>query len=344
MKKSILAMIIGSLFFLLFGFYMMVQAQSFEIIDIGEGRCPRFSPDSKKIGFFSQGWLCLANSDGSGDIQKIAPVKALDFKWMSDSTLIYWSQDFRTKERIIATVNLKGEVSSLVSGGEQALIEFPPVILPDGTVGFYKSEGGKEPRIFELIKEGTLTPDSALKQLRVQIGFAGPNVMYGDIWLVSVDGIIKERITTNKRFTFPQLSPNGEKILTSKIPGADPYLGQGAYVVDLNGQETFIGDEDIWTPVTDSTGKIHHYSIEASVGLLAEWSPDGSKIVYMYQKTNEEDIVGSDLVIKNADGTGRFQIKTQDEMEMEPVWAPDGNMIACETYKTNKITIFKLNF
>jgi len=80
MKKRIFTMIISILFFLLFRFYMMVQAQSFEIIDIGEGRCPRFTPDSKKIGFLSQGWLYVANSDGSGGIQKIAPVKALDFK------------------------------------------------------------------------------------------------------------------------------------------------------------------------------------------------------------------------------------------------------------------------
>ena len=98
MKKRIFAMILGSWCFLLFVFYMMIQAQSFEIIDIGEGRCPRFAPDSKKIGFLSQGWLCLANSDGTGEIHTIASVKALDFKWMSDSTLIYWSQDFRTKD------------------------------------------------------------------------------------------------------------------------------------------------------------------------------------------------------------------------------------------------------
>lgn len=344
MKKRIFAMILGSLCFLLFVFYMMIQAQSFEIIDIGEGRCPRFAPDSKKIGFLSQGWICLANSDGTGEIQTIASVKALDFKWISDSTLIYWSQDFRTKERTMATVNLKGEVSSLVRGGEQALIEFPPVILPDGTVGFYKRETEEGPRIFEVIKEGLLSPDSALKQLRVQIGFAGPNVMYGDIWLVSVDGAIKKRITTNKRFAFPELSPDRRKILAHKIPGEDQYLGQGDYVIDIDGQETYIGDEDIWTPVTDSSGKISYYSIEASVGLPTKWSPDGSKIVYMYQKTKEEDIVGSDLVIKNADGTERLQFETPYEMEMEPVWSPDGTMIACETYKTNKIRIFKLNF
>lgn len=113
-------------------------------------------------------------------------------------------------------------------------------------------------------------------------------------------------------------------------------------MIDLNGVETYIGDPDIWIPVYDSTGKILYHNIESSVGYLSKWSPDGTKIVYMYGRNDYEDLGASDIVIKNADGTGRFQIKTSDEMELEPVWSPDGKMIACETYRTNKIRIFKL--
>jgi Tol biopolymer transport system component len=313
----------------------------FEIIDIGTGRAPRFSPDSKKIAFLSGGWLCLANSDGTGGIQKIEPLNALDFQWMDDSTLIYWSQDFQTKERIIGTVKLKGEKNILASGEGRIQVEAPPVFLPDGTIGFYKKGSGGE-KTFKVVKEGTLPPDSALKQLQAKIAFENSFVMYGDIWLVSVDGTIKKRVTTNKRFSFPELSPDGQKILAGKTPNGDPYLGQGAYVIDLKGVEVYIGDPDVWIPVYDSTGKILYQDIEGSVGSLSKWSPDGTKIVYMYQKTNYEDLGASDIVIKNADGTGRFQIETPDEMEEEPVWSPDGTMIACQTYRTNKIRIFKL--
>ncbi len=317
------------------------KISGFEIIDIGTGRAPRFSPDSKKIAFLSGGWLCLANSDGTGQIQNIAPVKALDFQWVDDSTLIYWWQDSQKRTRTVAVVNLKGEVTFSITGEEQTLIEFPPVFLPDGTVGFYKNDESGS-RIFKSIRNGKVAPDSVLKQLRAQIAFDNPLAMYGDIWLVSVDGTIKKRITTNKRFDFPELSPNGKKILAHKIPGADPYLGQGAYVIDLEGNENYIGDEDVRIPVHDSTGKILYHNTEGSVGLLSKWSPDGTKIVYMYQRNDYEDLGASDIVIKNADGTGRFQIKTSDEMELEPVWSPDGKMIACETYRTNKIRIFKL--
>jgi Tol biopolymer transport system component len=354
-KKRLIIALIGLVLFLAL-VYVMVQSQQskksnltvrtpskisgFEIIDIGTGRAPRFSPDSKKIAFLSGGWFCLANSDGTGEIQKIAPVKALDYQWMDDSTLIYWSQDSQKRTRALAVVNLKGEVTFSITGEEQTLIEFPPVFLPDGTVGFYRNEKSGS-RIFKSIRNGKVAPDSALKQLRAQIAFAGPNVMHGDIWLVSIDGTIKKKITNNKKFAFPQLSPDGKKILASKVPNGDPYLGGGGYVVDLNGNETYIGDPDRKIRVTDSTGVVFYVNEN---GCDEKWSPDGSKIMYVYARTapKVEDIDASDIVIKNADGTGRFQIETLDEMEEEPVWSPDGTMIACQTYKTNKIRIFKL--
>jgi Tol biopolymer transport system component len=355
-KRLILALIV--LVLLLALVYVMVQSQQskksnltvrtpskisgFEIIDIGTGRAPRFSPNSKKIAFLSGGWLCLANSDGTGGIQKIAPVKALDFQWMDDSTLIYWLQELQTNEEIVSKISLKGEKSTLTSNEEQAKIETHPIFLPDGTIGFYKKGMTEGTKTFKVVKVGTLPPDSALKQLQAKIAFENSFVMYGDIWLVSVDGTIKKRITNNKRFSFPELSPDGKKILSHKIPGVDPYLGQGDYIIDLQGNETYIGDPDISIPVYDSTGKILYQDIEGSVGLLSKWSPDGTKITYMYQKTNNEDLGTSDLVIKNADGTGRFQIKTSDEVELEPVWSPDGKKLACETYRTNKIRVFKL--
>jgi len=39
-----------------------------------------------------------------------------------------------------------------------------------------------------------------------------------------------------------------------------------------------------------------------------------------------------------------IEISAPDNKFSRPVWSPDGTMVACETYKTNKIRVFKLGF
>jgi hypothetical protein len=201
--------------------------RGYDIIDIGQGSCPRFSPDSKKIAFISGGWLCVRNSDGTGNIDKIAPMGAIDFQWMSDSSIIYWNQEGYGTPKIsrnIGIVNLKGEKKPAITEPEGTQME-PPMLLPDGTIGYYKHNLTDKTQSFVVIKQGSLPPDSALKQLIPRIKFETTYVMYGDIWLVSLDGSYKRWVTFNKRFGFPEMSPDGKKILAEKIPGKEPYDG-----------------------------------------------------------------------------------------------------------------------
>ena len=320
--------------------------RGYDIIEIGQGSTPRFSPYSKKIAFISGGWLCVRSSDGTGNIDKIAPMEAIDFQWMSDSSIIYWNQEgYGTSKlsRDIGIVNLKGEKKPAITEPEGTQME-PPMILPDGTIGYYKHTLSDGKQSFVVIKQGSLPPDSALKQLIPRIKFETTYVMYGDIWLVSLDGSYKRWVTFNKRFGFPEMSPDGKKILATKIPGKDPYEGNGPFIIDLEGHETNLSDPDLKIPVNDTTGNSDRKWIYTSDGLDAKFSPDGSKVVYMYgaMDTKREDIVAFDLAIKNVDGSGRFQIETPDVMETNPVWSPDGKMIACQTYNINKILVFKL--
>ena len=320
--------------------------RGYDIIEIGQGSTPRFSPDSKKIAFLSGGWLCVRNSDGTGPIEKITPMKALDFQWMSDSSIIYFNQEGYGTPRIlrnVGIVTLEGEQKEARSELEGMRFE-PPIFLPDGTIGYHKHSLLDKTSSFVVMKQGSLPPDSALKQLVPKIKFETSSVMYGDIWLVSIDGSYKRWVTFNKRFGFPEMSPDRKKIIATKIPGKDPYEGGGPFIIDLKGHETNLSDPDLKIPVKDTLGSSDRKWIYSSGALFAKFSPDGSKVVYMYEAmdTALEDIVASDLVIKNVDGTGRFQIETPDVMEEFPVWSPDGKMIACQTYNTNKIYVFRL--
>ena len=67
----------------------------------------------------------------------------------------------------------------------------------------------------------------------------------------------------------------------------------------------------------------------------AEWSPDGTQLVYSALRRPEPYLLGSDLVLIAADGSGAGRELTStrwDERgpinEFAPLWAPDGRSIA----------------
>ncbi len=232
----------------------------------------------------------MRNSDGTGNIDRVAPMSAIDFQWMSDSTIIYWNQEGYGTPRLsrnIGIVNLKGEKKPAITEPEGTQME-PPMLLPDGTIGYYKHNLADKTQSFIVIKQGSLPPDSTLKQLIPRIKFETTSVMYGDIWLVSMDGSYKRWVTFNKKFEFPELSPDGKKILAMKSPNGDPYLGGGPYLLDLKGHETYLGDPDVPPPTQGSTGSVPGHLIYSSVGYYAKFSPDGSKVVYMYGAMDTE--------------------------------------------------------
>lgn len=68
------------------------------------------------------------------------------------------------------------------------------------------------------------------------------------------------------------------------------------------------------------------------------YSPDGSKIAYVSEKTGNKDIF-----IINADGTGETQITFEGSDEQQPIWSPDGTKIAICSNKNGNEEIYVMN-
>ena len=76
---------------------------------------------------------------------------------------------------------------------------------------------------------------------------------------------------------------------------------------------------------TDGSGLLAYLG-EGSFG---SWSPDGTKIIYTIEKNNGHAIIGSDIYVINADGTGKKRLtNTPNNIEIEPRWSPDGTKVA----------------
>jgi len=317
------------------------EQPKFETILIGTGGAPHWSPDGAKLAFMSGGWLCVKSADGKGEIKKVAEIRPDFFEWMSDSEFVVYEREYPKAESIavmprlsIKRIAIDGQVTSVVRDTTFSKTSPPkitkPMVLSDGTVGYYECEGGFKDwgcNVFKIIKPGKLSPDSATKQLRCVIS----PYPTGDISVESIDHSIKKKITSGKqKYSFPRLSPDNTKILAEVAS----YTSDIA-ILDLHGNELCrldVGAKHI------SPGL---FTVASAVG--ASWSPDSKKILYHLSTEDGHEVYDLDIYIVNADGTGKIQIAaTSGEKEGGASWSPDGTKIAYVNGTTGKIYVVKV--
>ena len=328
-----------------------LEAADFEVIEIGTGADPQWSPDGKKISFLLYGWMYLANADGEGEIQKLfeIPKTAYRYHWLDSTEFLFQETEQLREEdgRLLEITNrltgvsLDGTKRTIVETKQDLTSSFffsAPVFMPDGTVGYFTFPPGKswvsDEAAFKVIKQGKMRPDSSLKQMRAVIVRFASYTISGDIWLESLDKSVKKRITNGKLCSFPELSPDGSRILA--MCGHEC----GMCLIDFKGNITSVGEKGI------DTADIS----EGPIGPpQAKWSPDGQKIVYMRLTARILDWdgqalehIGGEIRIANADGSGIQVIDIPDVVELNPVWAPDGTKIACVGENTGKVYVIKL--
>jgi Tol biopolymer transport system component len=333
--------------FLLVVFSMTTKSQKpeeqpkFERIEIGNGGVPHWSPDGTKLAFISGGWLCVKSADGKGEIKKVAEIRPDFFEWMSDTEFVVYEREYPKAESIavmpklsIKRITMGGEVTTVVQDTTFSKTSPPkitkPMVLHDGTVGYYECEGGFKDwgyNVFKIIKQGKLSPDSAKKQLRCVIA----PYPTGDIWVESIDHSVKKKITGGEqKYRVPLLAPDNTKILAE----VSSYTSDIA-ILDLHGNELCRLD----------VGAKHISPGLFTVGFAAgsPWSPDSKKILYHLSTEDGHEVYDVDIYLVNADGTGRIPIAaTPDEKEVGASWSPDGRKIAYVNGTTGKIYVVKV--
>jgi Tol biopolymer transport system component len=105
------------------------------------------------------------------------------------------------------------------------------------------------------------------------------------------------------RILWAELSPDGERI-AFEISGAE------LYVVGLDGTDL----------------------VALGRGERPRWSPDSEWITYMITEDDGYRMLAADIYAIGRDGSGKRAVTgTEDRLEMNPHWSPDGSTIACDT-------------
>ncbi len=145
-----------------------------------------------------------------------------------------------------------------------------------------------------------------LKELTGIDGFFTSKVVYvsgskrkRDLYLMDYNGENIRKLTSHKSLVLsPSCSKDGSKVVFN----SDKVWDQDLYVIDLYPR---FKEKRISKP----------YKLDQS----AEWSPDGSKIVFS---------LDGDIAIANANGTGVRKLTRGRAIDVSPTWSPDGSRIA----------------
>lgn len=80
--------------------------------------------------------------------------------------------------------------------------------------------------------------------------------------------------------------------------------------------------------------------VDLGPGNRPQWSPDSQYIVYQITKDDGHEFTASDIYTIKIDGTEKSGLtNTNNKLEMNPSWSPDGNKIAFDTFAEGAIYI-----
>ncbi len=180
------------------------------------------------------------------------------------------------------------------------------------------------------------------------------------IFVVNADGsgAPGKKIVGDTNVGFIDWSHDGRWIAFSTQPGGQGNISIDAVAPDGTGRRHItVGKSPSWSPddttiAMDSCDMANHCGIYktssaggggmttvvADGGGLPDWSPDAKRIVY------QTSIDGTaQLVVINADGTGKKQLTQGASMHVDAVWSPDGNFIFYRSPESGTWGIWRMN-
>jgi TolB protein len=160
---------------------------------------------------------------------------------------------------------------------------------------------------------------------------------HGGIYVVNADGSGKQRLTTGSSDILPRWSPDGKQIAFLALREQDHELAT---------------EHDLafhwFLYVMDADGQHQRRVTKTPIGMIFQWSPDGSRFVFQSSwedKNNKgkDGTVSSAIYVIKADGTQQKRLTPVENNDGIPSWSSDGKQIAFCSNRHGNMDIFVMN-
>ncbi len=303
------------------------ESGDYRTIEVGPGRNIKWSPDGKYLSFTNRDGLMVYVVD-SGTVRQICAAEDVlnmnkyNYDWAGPDTILFAQKEVhRDGTGVWRTMSIKRisvdggleELHSEVSakqtsradmGAKGTSLATKLVRLSNGKVGLFREQIVETGQLRQLLDRDDIDTTAFF----VVSNYNGWQTHHWgmekdrDIWLVRFDGRPYKRVTNNKTYRMPLLSPDGKYILCQ--------VG-GMTILDLDGE--------VISHVDNADAE--------------SWLPDSRRLVFTRTVYAHDDIVAGDLYVIDITGENEVQITdTPDKTELDPVVSPDMTKIAYFVY------------
>jgi Tol biopolymer transport system component len=296
-----------------------------------------FSRDGKKILLYCGGdektggaWLLPYPAGGKPPnrvLQKMPVAQFLEgspsFSWLPDNRHIVVSlvTDEKNSSHLWIADTESNDLMPLTTGPSRDLF---PVVSPDGKSILYDQDASHYDVVSVSVEDGSaktlistgydeVMPAWSANQAKLVwvTDRSGP----GEIWVRSSEGSDRPVVTaadfpagTNKWFGNPSLSPDGDRVIYSRLDRA--------------------GVARLWISSLSGGAPVRLTNTEGSFEPGGSWSPDGSRFVYLQNQAGK-----ASLMMVKTSGNAAPAVLRENVMYVLPNWSPVGDWI---TFRDDK--------
>ena len=278
------------------------------------GTFPFWSPDSRSIGFFSEGKLRTVEVAG-GPVRTIADAaNSRGGAWGSRGTIVF-APDFRSQLFRVAISGGAATPATRIEEGKHTTHRWPS-FLPDGVHFLYLAANHASPRSEDSgIYVASLEEDSSHRVIS-----SYGSAQYASGWLLSV------RETNLLAFPFDtrRIAVAGEPVRVADDVNFDLGVWRGGFTASGNGLLAYhvaqagVGGQLTWC---DLSGRRHSTFGEKSEAYSPQLSPDGRRALVVLGDPN------NDIWVYELLRGVRTRLTTNAQVTVSPVWSPDGSQI-----------------